>query len=104
MVRGAARIWRDGDEAFLKDLLQRAKDAGVTGVMLGDLGHFPLTRDCGLTRYGDFGLNVFNARSLEYLEKGNFLHLPSPLSYGARRFGTWKNPLPLRPLSTAVCP
>jgi putative protease len=63
------RIWRDGDEAFLKDLLQRAKDAGVTGVMLGNLGHFPLTRDCGLTRYGDFGLNVFNARSLEYLGK-----------------------------------
>ena len=67
------RVWRDGDEADLRALLKRAERAGVTGVLLGNLGHFPLARNCGLSLYGDFGLNVFNSRSLEYLgNKGLF--------------------------------
>ena len=38
---------------------------------LGNIGHFPLVRGLGLTLYGDYGLNVFNARSLNYLrDKG----------------------------------
>lgn len=65
------RIWRDGDEPALRELLGRAKRAGVTGVLVGNLGQFSLVRDCGLALYGDFGLNVFNARALEYLrDKG----------------------------------
>ena len=63
------RVWRDSDETYLLSLLKRARRAGVTGVLLGNLGHFPLARNCGLALYGDFGLNVFNSRSLEYLGK-----------------------------------
>lgn len=61
------RIWRDSDENYLRNLLARAKDAGITGVLLSNLGHFPLVRGCGLALYGDEGLNVFNSRALEYL-------------------------------------
>ena len=61
------RVWRDSDEESLRKLLARAKSAGVTGVLLGNLGHFPLVRELGLSLYGDFGLNVFNSRALEYL-------------------------------------
>jgi putative protease len=42
---------------------------GVTAALLGNIGHVPLTEGLGLTRYGDFGLNVFNSRSLEYLRR-----------------------------------
>ena len=48
-------------------MLERAGDLGVTGAALGNIGHLPLVRDTGLRLYGDFGLNVFNARSLDYL-------------------------------------
>ena len=61
------RIWRDRDEADLRRMLERAGDLGVTGAALGNIGHLPLVRDTGLRLYGDFGLNVFNARSLDYL-------------------------------------
>lgn len=61
------RVWRDADEALLHALLRNAEKAGVKGVLLGNLGHFPLARDCHMALYGDFGLNVFNARALEYL-------------------------------------
>ena len=61
------RVWRDRDETQLRRWLDRARELGVTGVLLGNIGHFSLARDAGLDLYGDFGLNVFNARSLDYL-------------------------------------
>ena len=62
------RIWRDRDEPALKKMLEHAKTLGVTGVLLGNIGHLSLVRDSGLAMYGDYGLNVFNARALEYLK------------------------------------
>ena len=65
------RVWRDRDEDMLRSWLDHAKTLGVTGALLGNIGHVPLVEGLGLNRYGDFGLNVFNSRSLEYLrDKG----------------------------------
>jgi len=65
------RVWRDRDEAALGRLLAHAQAMGVTGALLGNIGHLPLVRGRGLALYGDFGLNVYNARSLAYLrDKG----------------------------------
>lgn len=61
------RVWRDRDEPRLRQWLDHAKALGVTGVLLGNLGHFPLARNTGLALYGDYGLNVFNSRALHYL-------------------------------------
>ena len=61
------RVWRDRDEAQLRRWLDRARSLGVAGALLGNIGHLSLARDAGLALYGDFGLNVFNARSLDYL-------------------------------------
>ena len=61
------RVWRDRDEEELLSLLERCRALGVTAVGLGNIGHFSLGRKSGMTMYGDFGLNVFNARSLHYL-------------------------------------
>jgi putative protease len=61
------RIWRDRDEQQLKDWLAHAKAIGATAAAIGNIGHFPLVRESGMTMYGDYGLNVFNSRSLEYL-------------------------------------
>ena len=65
------RVWRDRDEAQLRQMLEDTKKLGMTSALLGNIGHFPLVRGMGLTLYGDYGLNVFNSRSLNYLrEKG----------------------------------
>ena len=65
------RVWRDRDEALLKTWLDRAKSLGVTGVLLGNLGHLPLAFDSELYFCGDYGLNVFNSYALAYLrDKG----------------------------------
>lgn len=65
------RVWRDRDEDLLRRWLEKVRGLGVTGLLLGNLGHFPLVREGGWRLYGDYGLNVFNSRSLAYLgEKG----------------------------------
>ena len=65
------RVWRDRDEDDLRRRLVHAQALGVTGALLGNIGHLSLTRDTGLRLYGDYGLNVYNARSLAYLrDKG----------------------------------
>ncbi len=65
------RVWRDRDEEQIRRQLDKAGTLGVTGLLLGNLGHFPLARGGGWRLYGDYGLNVFNSRSLFWLrEKG----------------------------------
>ena len=65
------RVWRDRDEPALRSQLERARTLGFTGVLIGNLGHLPLVRGMDFRLYGDYGLNVFNSRSLAYLkEKG----------------------------------
>lgn len=65
------RVWRDRDEDLLRRWLDRARNLGAAGLLLGNLGHFPLVRGGGWRLYGDYGLNVFNSRSLAWLrEKG----------------------------------
>lgn len=63
------RVWRDRDEALLGALLDRAAANGAVGVLCGNLGHLPLARNRGLALCGDFGLNVFNSRSMEFLRQ-----------------------------------
>ena len=61
------RIWKDSDEPLLRRWLEHAKTLGVTAAALGNLGHLSLVRGTGLAMYGDLGMNVFNARSAEFL-------------------------------------
>lgn len=63
------RVWRDRDEPQLRSWLEHARALGVSAALAGNIGHLPLLRDSGLYIYGDFGLNVFNSRSLEYLRR-----------------------------------
>lgn len=62
------RVWRDRDEDLLRRWLDHAASLGVTAALAGNLGHLPLLRGTGLTVLGDYGLNVFNGRSLAYLK------------------------------------
>ena len=62
------RVWRDRDESRLRAMLERVGAMGVRAVAVGNIGHLNLVPE-GWTACGDFGLNVFNGRSLDYLRK-----------------------------------
>ena len=61
------RVWQDRNEDQLHRWLEHAKTLGVTAAAAGNIGHLSILRQSGLTVHGDYGLNVFNARSLDYL-------------------------------------
>jgi len=62
------RVWQDRNEAQLLEWLDHAKALGITAAAAGNIGHLSILRESGLTVCGDYGLNVFNARSLNYLQ------------------------------------
>ena len=61
------RIFRTEDEAKFRDILENAPC--LHGVVAGNLGHLPIVEGLPLEVRGDFGLNVFNSRSLLFLQK-----------------------------------
>lgn len=63
------RIYRTREESALRSMLIAAKDAGVSGVTVGNLGHFALVGDLGLTLHGDYSLNIYNSAALQLLQK-----------------------------------
>jgi len=62
------RVWRDRDEPSFLSAMEKAKALGAAGALAGNLGHLPLLRRAGLAAAGDYGLNVFNSRSLAFLQ------------------------------------
>jgi len=58
------RIWRDGEADALRALLENAKAMGCRSAAAGNLGHLAMARELGFAVRGDYGLNVFNSRSL----------------------------------------
>ena len=61
------RIFRTEDEAKFRRILAAAK--GIDAVAVSNLGHLPIVAGLPLEIRGDFGLNVFNSRSLLFLRQ-----------------------------------
>ena len=61
------RIVHDGELPNLKNAMVLLKNAGVRSVLAGNLGLLAPARECGMAIRGDFGLNIFNSRSMNLL-------------------------------------
>ena len=59
------RIVHDGEMDELKRDLQAVHSLGVREALVGNLGLLIPARESGMTIRGDFGLNIFNSRSVE---------------------------------------
>ena len=61
----APRILHDGQmDRFQRDL-RTVKALGVRQVLVGNIGHIIPARQCGMGVRGDFGLNIYNSRSVD---------------------------------------
>ena len=63
------RICEDSEEKSLLRLLELAKEKGCDSLSVQNIGQIALAEKFELAARGDFGLNVFNSRSLEELRK-----------------------------------
>lgn len=61
-------IW-DGEMANVRRQMDTVYELGVRHVLCGNLGQFSLARSRGFRIRGDFGLNIFNSRSMNWLRR-----------------------------------
>ena len=67
------RIITDTEVEPVRRALAKLFDAGVNEALVGNLGHVYLARGAGMKLRGDFGLNAFNAQTLDVLAQAGFL-------------------------------
>ena len=67
------RIITDTEITAVREALEKLFDAGVNEALVGNLGHIFLARGAGMKLRGDFGLNAFNAQTLDVLARAGFL-------------------------------
>ena len=66
------RIVHDGELPKLKAALTQLREMGIQDALVGNLGLVQPVRDAGMRMHGDFGLNVYNSRTLQMLQKMEF--------------------------------
>ncbi len=73
LVAVLPRVITDEQNEDVLAALEFLADQGVSEALIGNLGHIGLARRAGMALRGDFGLNVFNSRTLDVLHDGEFL-------------------------------
>ena len=63
------RILHDGEFPKLQQDLALVKQMGVREVLAGNLGQLLAVREAGLRLRGDFGLNIYNSASVNFLKE-----------------------------------
>ena len=58
------RVWRNGDEAVFRKILETTP--ALSAVSIGNAGHMAIVEGLPLEKRGDFGLNVFNSRAVDF--------------------------------------
>ncbi len=73
LVAVLPRVVTDEQSEDVLAALEFLADQGVDEALIGNLGQIPLARRAGMKLRGDFGLNVFNSRTVDVLHDGEFL-------------------------------
>ena len=61
------RVLHDRERNQWASALEQVRGMGVHEVLTGNLGQLRMAKQKGFTVRGDFGLNIYNSRSMEYL-------------------------------------
>jgi len=67
------RVITDTEVPRIREALELLPGMGIREVLLGNIGHIALAKQCGLEIRGDFGLNAFNSHSLTVLSAAGLL-------------------------------
>jgi putative protease len=79
------RIVHDGEMHRLRLDLAQLRDQGIRDVLVGNLDLLQIAREAGMRIHGDFGLNIFNSRSLAVCRELELCD--DPISEIAQRHG-----------------
>ena len=88
------RICKDSEMSSLLRLLETAKEKGCTSLAVQNIGQLPLAEKFGFTARGDYGLNVFNSRSLDQLRAWGLRSVCLSFELRHEQIRDLKKPLP----------
>jgi len=63
------RIVTDGDLPRIRRQLEQVRALGIRHALCGNLGHIRMLQELGFVIHGDFGLNVYNSRTVHSLRE-----------------------------------
>ena len=87
------RIITDTEAEPVRHALEKLFDAGVGEALVGNLGHIYLARAAGMKLRGDFGLNAFNAQTLDMLSRAGFISATSSFELRLSQIKSMPKPL-----------
>jgi putative protease len=67
------RVITDPEVPYVREVLGKLFDYGVSEALVGNLGHAMLARSVGMRIRGDFGLNAFNSLTMEMIREAGFV-------------------------------
>jgi putative protease len=67
------RVITDPEVPYVREILGKLFDYGVSEALVGNLGHAMLARSVGMRIRGDFGLNAFNSLTMEMIREAGFV-------------------------------
>lgn len=88
------RVVRDDEMSALLSNLSALHSIGIERVLLGNLGQIAPVRSRGLTIAGDFGLNLFNSRSMAMMKEQGLVSATASFEMTLPQLRDLSKPLP----------
>ena len=94
IVASLPRVVRDDETPALLSQLSALSQLGIKRVLLGNLGQIPLAQSRGLECSGDFGLNLFNSRSMAAVKEQGLVSATASFEMTLPQIRDLSKPLP----------
>ncbi|MCQ2558292.1 MAG: DUF3656 domain-containing protein [Oscillospiraceae bacterium] len=88
------RIITDNQVTEVYSALEQLFQLGINEALVGNIGHIMMVRRVGMNMRGDFGLNAFNAYSMDVLKKIGFLSATASFELRIAQIRDMPKPLP----------
>lgn len=94
LVAALPRVIRDDETPAVLSQLSALSQLGIRRVLIGNLGQIPLVQSRGLEYCGDFGLNLFNSRSMAAIKEQGFASATASFEMTLPQLRDLSKPLP----------
>ena len=98
------RVVKEGEWDSILETLAKLRPMGVTHVLVGNLGMIDPIHDAGFQVRGDFGLNVFNSGSADYLAEQGFQSLTASFELTLPQIRDLSKPIPVEMIAYGRLP
>ncbi|MBP3413103.1 MAG: U32 family peptidase [Oscillospiraceae bacterium] len=98
------RVTKDAERGELLSQLRHLPELGIDRVLIGNLGQLSMARELGLAVAGDFGMNLFNSRSMAVAKELGFSSVTASFELTLPQIRDLSKPIPTELLAYGRLP